>query len=204
MSIENPSLPVSTECINRGDEVKIKIGCVDVSMEGGQRDQRYYGSMSTGTTLVNVTTGTSRGTAVMCFRLPKTIPYGELVDPDTGLPDAGGTNDVCYTRDIVMDAITTFCKDESFTVVSASRGVYVPNLSSLTGWIQSTDSYVEYLVGGAGSALETAFQLDYVGSSYAASLLEDFVRCNEIANVKFHGWYPKEDEPKYLQTTFAF
>ena len=160
VSMENPSLPASFECINSGDEVILKCGCVDISSEGGGLDKRYYGSISTGTSLINVTNTKDRGTAVIAMRLPKKINYGELVDPATGLPDVSGTNAVCYSRDTVMDSITTFCKDESFTIVSASRGVYVPNLAALTGWTQSSDSYIEYLVGGVGSALETAFQLD--------------------------------------------
>jgi hypothetical protein len=158
--LENPSLPISFECINQGNEVILRSGCAEISSEGGDVDKRYYGSVSTGTSLINVTTGSDRGTAVLVLRLPKNIPYGELVDPATGLPDVSGTNAVCYSRDTVMDSITTFCKDEAFTIVSASRGVYVPSLAALTGWTKSTDSYVEYLVGGAGSALDTAFQLD--------------------------------------------
>lgn len=160
VSLENPSLPASFECINKGDEVIIRSGCVDISAEGGDTDKRFYGSISTGTSLINVTNTQEKGTAVLAMRLPKKINYGELVNPETGDPDPEGTNGVCYSRDTVLDAITTFCKDESFTIVNASRGVYLPNVSTLTGWQVSSDSYVEYLIGGVGSNLETAFQLD--------------------------------------------
>ena len=161
VSIENPSLPMAFECINTGDEVVLKCGCSDISAEGGESSRRYYGSASTGTSLLPVTNVNPKGTAIIVGRLPKKISYGEVVDPNTGLPDAGGTNEVCYSRDTVLDAITTFCKDESFTIVSASRGVHLPNISELTGWTVGGDSYVEYLIGGVGSALDTAFQLDY-------------------------------------------
>lgn len=165
--LENPSLPAGFECINQGDEVVLKSGCIDITSEGGAGEKRYYGSVSTGTSLITTTNTNDRGTAVIAFRLPKKINYGELVDPETGLPDAGGTNGVCYSRDTVLDAITSFCKDESFTIVSAARGVYVPNLAGIPtnsdptlGWATSVDSYVEYMIGGVGTALEDAFALD--------------------------------------------
>ena len=180
--IENPSLPASFECINSGDEVVIKSGCVDISSEGGGIDKRYYNSVSTGTTLIRADNTPERGSALIAVRLPKTINYGELVDVSTGLPDIAGTNSLSYTRDIILDSITSFCKDESFTIVNASRGVYLPNISTLAGWTKADDSYAEYIVGGLGSDLDVAFQLDYASTKVLHASRQEMDMSHEIDN----------------------
>ena len=45
LSTFNPALPAMFECINKGDEVTIEIGCVDVTTEGGTGNGATYGSL---------------------------------------------------------------------------------------------------------------------------------------------------------------
>lgn len=49
LSIYNPALPIAFECINQGDAVEMKFGCVDVTSEGGDDNGKSYGSLSTET-----------------------------------------------------------------------------------------------------------------------------------------------------------
>jgi hypothetical protein len=46
ITIFNPSMPISFSCINQGDDVLMRCGCVDLSSEGGIVDTGVYGSVS--------------------------------------------------------------------------------------------------------------------------------------------------------------
>ena len=46
LSMYNPALPASFECINQGDAVSIRIGCVDITSEGGKNNGKTYGSIA--------------------------------------------------------------------------------------------------------------------------------------------------------------
>lgn len=46
LSMYNPALPASFECINQGDAVEIRVGCVDVTSEGGKNNGKTYGSIA--------------------------------------------------------------------------------------------------------------------------------------------------------------
>ena len=47
LSIRNPALPVCYKSTNLGNNVKISVGCCDITSEGGGRQNRLYGSVST-------------------------------------------------------------------------------------------------------------------------------------------------------------
>jgi len=142
VSIENPSLPVGFELINDGDESKIVCGCVDVTSEGGSGVQARYASFSTGESLVSTPAASS---AVLAIRMPYKINYGG--------------NDVCYSRDAILNQVSTFCKDEATVAIYGGRAVNLTALPALT-WETRPDTHIEFLVGGTGSALDTAFQTD--------------------------------------------
>lgn len=46
LSMYNPALPASFECINQGEAVSIRVGCVDVTSEGGKNNGKTYGSIA--------------------------------------------------------------------------------------------------------------------------------------------------------------
>jgi len=145
VSVENPSLPISFEVENTGDVSTIVCGCADLTMEGGKDITAKYNSFSTGVAMINCSKNNSNGTAILAIRMPYKINYG-------------GDN-VCYSRDAILDQISTFCKDEAIVSVYIGRGVYLSNLPSLT-WNSRSDEFIEYLTGGDDSDLDTAFQND--------------------------------------------
>ena len=158
VSIENPSLPVGFECINDGDPVEMFCGCVDITSEGGREISAKYTSISTGLTLPSVGAG---DTALLAIRMPYKLLYGG--------------DGVCYSRDAILSRISTFTKDEAITAVYAQRGVYmnqVTGLPSIT-WTQKVGGFIEYAVGGNGSALDTAYQVDKASMNLVKSIRQE-------------------------------
>lgn len=142
VSIENPSLPVGYECENLGDTSKVVVGCVDVTSEGGSGIQAKYESFTTGVAMPSIA---SAGSAVIAVRMPYKINYN-------------GVN-VCYSRDAVLSQISTFCKDEAVVSIYIARGPYLANLPGLA-WEAASTGFIESIIGGDGSSLDDAFQLD--------------------------------------------
>jgi len=141
LSVENPSLPAGFEIISVDDE-PIICGCVDITSEGGTSLNTKYQSFNTGTTLIKVN---SEESALLAIRMPYKMNYNG--------------DEVCYSRDAILEQITGFTKDESFTSLYIGRGVNLPNLKGLT-WGTHTETLVESLVGGENSDLDDAFKLD--------------------------------------------
>lgn len=142
VSISNPALSVtfeSTDFLAAAPE--ILVGCVDITSEGGSKENKQPSAISTGSTLL---TTNSTGVCILAIRLPSTISYNGSQEP--------------YTRDIVLKSLSTFCKDESFRNIYVARAIEVPNLDGLT-WNVALDSYYEVINNSAG-LLNTAFQLD--------------------------------------------
>jgi len=141
LSVENPSLPAGFEIISTDDE-PIICGCVDISSEGGKDINTKYESFTTGNDLISID---SDETAILAIRMPyKTLYNGDQV---------------CYSRDAILEQITSFVKDECVTSVYGARGINVPNLESLT-WNTKNTSMIEYVIGGSGTDLNTAFLND--------------------------------------------
>jgi hypothetical protein len=170
LSVENPSLPVGFEVKNTGDEVVIRCGCVDVTSEGGGNIHAKYASFSTGVTkLITATTGT----AMLAIRMPYKINYGG--------------DDVCYSRDAVLNQITTFCKDESIISLYVARAV---NLSSEGGlksiaWNSNNGEFVEYSIGGRGSPLDVAYQVDKSNMNLIYSVRQEKDFAARLSNPAF-------------------
>jgi len=161
MSVSNPALPVSYECIDAGaSDILIQAGCVDVTAEGGDKQNKQYTSVNTGTTLL---TTNNTGKALLAVKLPVSTSYdGNTVD---------------YTRDMIFTEMTSFCKDEAFTIVKASRLIHVANLAALAGWSTNPDSLYEFRTNSDG-ALDTAYQLDKASMNliYSVRTEKDFAR----------------------------
>lgn len=165
--VENPSLPVGFENINTGDEVITICGCVDISFEGGVAFNSKYTSFSTGETLIPVS---NAGVAAIGIRMPYKLNYGG--DP------------VCYSRDAILNQITSFCKDESVIAMYISRGPFISNLDNNLIWTMRPGEFIEYAIGGTGSDLDNAFQLDKANMNliYSVRQEKDFaVRLNNPA-----------------------
>ena len=144
LSISNPAMPIGWKCEGAaiGNDLKILVGCVDVTSEGGSKANKMYTSVSTGTSLLTVTNASQ---SVIAMRVPDNVTYD------------GGT--VTYTRDLILTNLTTFCKDEAFISVYFARTIHTPNLAVLAGWTVNDDSLYEWRTNSDG-ALNTAYQLD--------------------------------------------
>lgn len=143
MSVNNPALHIGWSCINSGgDDITILAACVDITSEGGAVQGKLYTAVSTGTSLLPTT---SDGKAILAVKLPTVIDYEG--------------NSVRYTRDMVMNSLTSFCKDEAFKSVYSSRLVKTPNLDALAGWQTNPDSLYQF-IDNSDESLDVAFQLD--------------------------------------------
>lgn len=145
MSVNNPAMTIGWYCAGP-NSIKILAGCVDVSSEGGHHTNKLYTSATTGSELVAATRTGNKAVALLAIRIPKTITYnGE---------------EMLYTRDMVLSALTSFCRDEHTSSMWVGRGINTPNLNALT-WSEKPDSYWEYIAEVNGSsALNVAFQAD--------------------------------------------
>jgi hypothetical protein len=143
LSLQNPANPVTIEAITKGTtEIEVRLGCVDVTTEGGKHAMREFASVSTGDALLK---SDSDGAAMLGLYIPRTLDYN------------GDT--VVNTRDLVASKITSWTRDEAATQAWIARDNVATNLAALT-WQNFPDSTTDYLIGGAGSVLNTAFQLD--------------------------------------------
>lgn len=144
LSISNPALPVGFKCSGAtvGDDLTILVGCVDVTSEGGGKQNKLYASVNTGKSLL-LTTNT--GKAILAVRLPTHVTYDGASIP--------------YTRDMILTKMTTFCKDEAFIAFYQARDITATNIAASAGWTTSTDSLFEWKMNDDG-VLDTAFQLD--------------------------------------------
>jgi hypothetical protein len=170
LSMRMPALPVNYECItNDGVEYEMRLGCVDVTSEGGIQPQRLSFALSAGGipgSFLNVTTSTY-GSATIAMRIPRTVSYG------------GGT--VENTRALVGNRVSSWTRDESVIALWIARDIVATNLDALT-WSTVPDSINEYLIGGSGSALDVAFQLDAPNMFKVAEEAEDIEIKDKIEN----------------------
>lgn len=165
-SIRLPALPVGYSAVtNTTTEIKILAGCVDVTSEGGKREGRQFASVSTGVALLKAGTA---GTAMLAVRMPRNISYG------------GGT--IENTRDIVASKLTGWSRDEASLQVWFARDTVATALGALT-WAALPDSVTgEYLVGGNGSTLNTAFQSDKSSMQLVLNEWDDLEKKNVVIN----------------------
>lgn len=165
LTIWTPALGLGFECFTHTTTpVYMHYGCIDVTSEGGAMDARQFASISTGDTLVGVTT---TGTATLGVRLPRTVDYNG--------------NTVVNTRDIMANKLTSWTRDEASVQVWVARDTSATNLAALT-WTAFSDVTTEYLPGGTGTALDTAFQADKASMQLVLNEWEDLEQKNVIIN----------------------
>lgn len=142
LSISNPAMHVGWQCLSAGAfDIKLIAGCVDVTSEGGYESHKEYTSVDTGTDMLSTD---NSGRAILAVKLPTHITYNG--------------KQVRYTRDLILTAFSTFCKDEAFRSIYVGRLINTPNLDGLS-WTVADDSFYEYITGTDGT-LNTAFHTD--------------------------------------------
>ncbi len=176
MSVSNPSFHVGWSCF--GDGARILAGCVDVSSEGGYREQKLPAFASTGDDLIAMRKNAGVTTSILAVKVPTEITYnGSLAD---------------YTRDLVVNRLVPFCKDECILSIWTGRLVNTPNLDIVSLFNQSPDSFWEYAIEDPGTdELDIAFQLDKSSMSnpFAVRMEKDlavFIPMSGENDTEFH------------------
>ena len=165
LSLAMPALPVCYESIAHStDNLAIRAGCVDVTSEGGKEEGSQFSSISTGATLLK---STNTGTAMLGLRHPRMTTYNTVSTDNT--------------RDMIASKIASWCRDEASIQVYVARDTVATNLDAAT-WTAHSDGTDEFLVGGTGSALDTAFQLDKASMELVLVEWNDLEQKNSVIN----------------------
>lgn len=127
LSLFNPAFPLFYECINKGDDVTIRSGCVDISSEGGQRPKGFYGS----TTIDNE----SGQITISGFNVPVMVVKNRMSVPGSGLRN---------TRDAIALVATAYSNAQSIFRVWATRDETAITLNDQT-WVPFRDGNLEYI-----------------------------------------------------------
>lgn len=167
LSMADPALQAfySSYCTLAGLERQIKVGCVDITSEGGNGHNTAFGSLNSGDTLLS--TGSNVSTAMMAIRVPRYVTYE-------------GDSQHINSRNLIMDMMSTYCSKEYLVRVYYFRDTVATNLEALT-WNTVPDSRVQYLTGGYGSTLDDAFQLDKANGMV---VLSEFARSGDKTTIK--------------------
>jgi len=144
LNVNDNALPfvMASSCAVDGTQVTLKVGCVNISSEGGMLESGVFGSVTTGESPVQVDI---IGTPTIAMRVPRTITYSG--------------NTIQNTRGVIMTKAVQWLRDEGAIIAYLARDYNVSNLSALT-WTAIPDSKAQYIIGGDASTLNTAFQTD--------------------------------------------
>lgn len=169
LSMQDNAMPVvvSAICNVEGTAVETRVGCVDISTEGGMKEDTLFGNINTGTGFVSVDDVGDNGSAVLAIRAPRHIDYNG--------------DEIFNTRGAILDKIVSWCRDEAVTSVWVGRDYDCSNLEGLT-WDSINDSYLQSLVGGRTSALDGAFVSDKSSMMNILSEWTDLEQKNTITN----------------------
>ncbi len=162
LSTSNPALPVAYSCGCITEEYLIQAGCVDVTSEGGSEKSLVYNSETTGDNLLNTET---TGTAMLAVKIPTSI------------------NGKLFTRDTLFSKMTSFCKDEAIHSLWVGRVINMPHVEGIN-WHIGVYSLNEFIIGGAGSDLNDAFNLDKQAfyQVYSSRQEKDFAKMTETSS----------------------
>lgn len=116
---------------------------------------------------VNVDDTGDGGAAVLALRIPRYVDYNG--------------NNIFNTRGAILDKIVSWCRDEAVTSVWIGRDYDCTNLEGLT-WNNINDSFLQTLVGGRTSTLDTAFLADKSKMMNILSEWTDIEQKNIITN----------------------
>jgi hypothetical protein len=139
LSMYNPALPVSFECINQGDPVQIRIGCVDVTSEGGKNNGKTYGSIAPPSNARTIS-------------IPGPNQYNTPVLVVHNKRDIGG---VINTRDVLALLASAYSNERSIVTVYATRDdtAITLNDQAYADYGDGRLEYVTYDLNADGSAL---------------------------------------------------
>lgn len=126
LSTFNPALPIAFECINKGADVKIQCGCVDVSSEGGDRGGLSYGSVGMMSESGQVAIAAGFNTPILAIR-SKTLVNGKL-----------------NTRDTLALLLTCYADQRAFLRVWATRD-FTAITENNQVWQDFGDGHLEYM-----------------------------------------------------------
>lgn len=180
LSIANQALAVGFYCQKVTEDVVMYCGCVDVTSEGGVQESRQYNSVTTGmdVTALTASKGTI-GTATIAITLPEQF------------------NGQRYTRDAVLNLVTTFTKDEATTGIYYFRfSAGASSLALYNGILadqQANDSYVRYSIGGDGSTLNTNFNTALAEGLLLVAKRQEMDFANTLSN-------PDKNNAEFLLT----
>lgn len=150
LSVFNPALPISFQCTNQGivrwglitphsgiyyewrfntpQETKLRVGCVDLTSEGGEKERRQRGAVDSDEISLGATE-----TAVIVIHLPNTIDYNGI--------------QTMNTRDVALRLVSGFADDNTIMRVYTTR-----DLSKFNGTIwadQNKIGSVRFSVDGS-------------------------------------------------------
>jgi hypothetical protein len=166
LNVTDNAMPfvVASSCAETGVEVACKVGCVDVTSEGGHIQSTVFGSISTGDTPVQVDT---TGTPTLALYVPRFITYN------------GGM--MYNTRGAIMTKAVQWLRDEGACIAYVVSDYDAPNLSN-TAWSAVGDSNLLHAIGGDASALNTSFLLDKANCSEVVREYSEIETKNIITN----------------------
>lgn len=129
LTIFNPANPIAFECENLGDNVVIQCGCVDISTEGGQREDKTYGSISMTSEEGQVSVpGPSQ------FNVPILAVRSKLT-----------VNGLINTRDTLALLATGYADQRAFIRVWATRD-FTAITENDQSWGDFGDGHLEYIL----------------------------------------------------------
>ena len=128
LSMYNPALPASFECINQGDAVSIRIGCVDITSEGGKNNGKTYGSIAppSNTRTISIPGPNQYNTPVLVVHNKLTV--GAVIN----------------TRDVLALLASAYSSERSIITVYQTRDDTAITLNSQT-YTDYGDGRLEYV-----------------------------------------------------------
>lgn len=145
LSMAMPAVPVSFESVTHTTtELKLQIGCVDVTSEGGREEGRELLTINTGTIATNFHAD-STPTAMLAIKNPRTVSYGG--------------NTVPNTRDVILSKVSAWVRDEASVYLYTARD-NVATAIDANSWTAVSDSALLTQSGGDTSGLQTDFVTD--------------------------------------------
>ena len=125
LSMFNPALPIAFRCENLGNNVEIKVGCVDVTSEGGSINGKTYGSVSMDNQ-VGQTAITGFNVPVIAIRSKKTV------------------NSKRNTRDTIALLLSAYADQRAFLRIWATRDNTAITVNN-QAWRNFGDGHLEYI-----------------------------------------------------------
>lgn len=145
LSMHNPAAPIAFECVNKGDDVVLECGCVDVSSEGGEDNGKTYGSIG-----YNNEAGQTDDN-ISGFNVPILVVRNKSL-----------FNGDVNTRDVLSLLATAYGDQRDLLRVWATRDETAITLNGQT-WTDFGDGHIDYInyrLDSAGNTIANAMTFD--------------------------------------------